>query len=68
VGHEDRKQLFFVSTSQNASMFAALLSDIRPTKTGLFHLTSHINSLKGRAKISGGIIRATKFFGTLLVH
>jgi hypothetical protein len=49
-------------------MFVELLSDINSTETGLFHLTGHINSLKGRAKVSGGIIRATKFFGTISVH
>jgi hypothetical protein len=47
-------------------MFAALHSDINSLKSGLLHLTGHLNSqLSSAKKIKEGIISLTKFLGTI---
>jgi hypothetical protein len=60
--------LFIVLAFERKSMFAVLLSNINSLISGLLHLTSQPNSLKGNSgKVKYGIFSETKFLGTILV-
>jgi hypothetical protein len=49
-------------------MFAAMHLEINSLKSGLLHLTCHLNTQKGRsAKAKDEIISETKFLGNILI-